>query len=78
MENKSNTKPEPPKGWLWTEDAAEKLGVHITTLYRWRRDDYGPRSKRHGRRRYRYEIAELDRWLDLEAAPIRNTEYAAA
>jgi excisionase family DNA binding protein len=78
MENKTYAKPKPPKGWLWTEDAAEYLGVHPTTLYRWRRDDYGPGYVQHGRRRYRYRIAELDRWLDLEASPIRDNEYAAA
>lgn len=53
----------PPRGWLWTEDAADYLGVSVTTLYRWRRDLYGPPSVRHGRRRYRYEIAELDAFM---------------
>lgn len=58
----------PPKGWLWTEDAADYLGIGVTTLYRWRRDDYGPASTQHGRRRYRYRIADLDAWMNGEDA----------
>jgi excisionase family DNA binding protein len=54
----------PPKGWLWTEDAADYLGVCVTTLYRWRRDGVGPKGKLHGRRRYRYKIADLDAWME--------------
>lgn len=63
METKTYTKPNPPKGWLWTDDAADYLGVFFTTLYRWRRDGYGPTAVQHGRRRYRYRIADLDAFL---------------
>ena len=56
----------PPKGWLWSEDAADYLGVCVTTLYRWRRDGYGPQGKLHGRRRYRYKIDDLDAWMNGE------------
>ncbi|MEU5496107.1 helix-turn-helix transcriptional regulator [Streptomyces griseofuscus] len=59
----------PPKGWLWSEDAAVYLGVSVTTLYRWRRDGYGPKSKLHGRRRYRYKIADLEAWMEIESEP---------
>ncbi|MFF7329747.1 helix-turn-helix domain-containing protein [Streptomyces sp. NPDC008150] len=59
----------PPRGWLWSEDAADYLGVHFTTLYRWRRDHIGPPHMRHGQRRYRYRIADLDAWLAGETAP---------
>lgn len=55
---------QPPKGWLWSEDAADYLGVCVTTLYRWRRDGVGPQGKLHGRRRYRYKIADLDAWME--------------
>ena len=54
----------PPTGWLWSEDAADYLGVHVVTLYRWRRDEIGPESKRHGGRRYRYKISALDAWMN--------------
>jgi excisionase family DNA binding protein len=61
MANKSKT---PPKGWLWSEDAADYLGISVTTLYRWRRDGIGPESRRHGLRAYRYKITDLDAWLN--------------
>lgn len=64
----------PPKGWLWSEDAADYLGVSVTTLYRWRRDGVGPKDKRHGLRRYAYKITDLDAWLNgdhTDAEPAR-------
>ncbi|MCX5598349.1 helix-turn-helix domain-containing protein [Streptomyces sp. NPDC050597] len=67
----------PPKGWLWSEDAADYLGVHFTTLYRWRRDEIGPESKRHGQRRYRYKISDLDAWLNGDRAENNRTRAAA-
>lgn len=71
-------KPKPaPKGWLWTEDAADYLGVHFTTLYRWRRDGIGPDYTRHGQRRYRYKIADLNAWLNGGTAETRELQHAA-
>jgi excisionase family DNA binding protein len=71
-------KPKPaPKGWLWTEDAAEYIGVHFTTLYRWRRDRIGPASTRHGQRRYRYKITELDAWMNGETSDTEPARVAA-
>lgn len=67
----------PPKGWLWSEEAADYLGVCVTTLYRWRRDEYGPRGELHGRRRYRYKIADLDAWMGVSPEPA-DRELAAA
>jgi excisionase family DNA binding protein len=72
MANKPKT---PPKGWLWSEDAADYLGVSVTTLYRWRRDGVGPKDQLHGRRWYRYKISDLDAWLNGDHA---NTEPARA
>jgi predicted DNA-binding transcriptional regulator AlpA len=68
----------PPKGWLWSEDAADYLGVHVVTLYRWRRDDIGPESKRHGARRYRYKISELDAWMNGDHAGASEMSHTAA
>lgn len=68
MENRTYTKAKPPKGWLWTDGAADYLGVFFTTLYRWRRDNYGPKAVQHGRRRYRYKISELDKFLAYGSA----------
>lgn len=67
----------PPKGWLWSEDAADYLGVCITTLYRWRRDEYGPKGRLHGRRRYRYKIADLDAWMNGDSEPADVARAAA-
>lgn len=62
----------PPKGWLWTEDAGDYLGVHVATLYRWRRDGIGPAHTRHGQRRFRYKIADLDAWLNGDTADAKE------
>lgn len=67
----------PPKGWLWSDDAADYLGVSVTTLYRWRRDGIGPASKRHGLRRYAYKITELDAWLNGDHAEEQPARAAA-
>ena len=67
----------PPKGWLWSEDAADYLGVHVRTLYRWRRDGIGPKGKQHGRRQYRYKITELDAWLYGDHADTEPARAAA-
>jgi excisionase family DNA binding protein len=74
MPNKPKT---PPKGWLWSEDAADYLGVSVTTLYRWRRDGVGPTGKRHGLRPYRYKIADLDAWLEGDHADTKPARVAA-
>lgn len=67
----------PPEGWLWSEDAADYLGVHVVTLYRWRRDGTGPKGKLHGRRRYRYKIADLDAWMNGASEPADLARAAA-
>ncbi|WP_329472640.1 helix-turn-helix domain-containing protein [Streptomyces sp. NBC_01723] len=74
----SNKPKPPPRGWLWTEDAADYLGLCVTTLYRWRRDQYGPASVQHGRRRYRYKIAELDAWMNGDTADQKRQPAHAA
>ncbi|WP_434744590.1 helix-turn-helix transcriptional regulator [Streptomyces sp. A-14] len=61
-----NTPKDPPKGWLWSAGAADYMGVHVVTLYRWRRDEIGPKAKQIGRRRYAYKISELDAWMNSD------------
>jgi predicted site-specific integrase-resolvase len=78
MENRTYRKRRPPLGWLWTDEAAEHLGIHPNTLWRWRRDGYGPPCVQHGQRRFRYRVTDLNAWLDLEAGRISDSEYAAA
>lgn len=67
----------PPKGWLWSAEAADYLGVHVVTLRRWRRDGIGPKSRPHGLRRYRYKISELDAWMNGEHAEDEPARAAA-
>ncbi|GAP46944.1 helix-turn-helix transcriptional regulator [Streptomyces azureus] len=67
----------PPKGWLWSADAADYLGVHVVTLYRWRSEGVGPKGKRHGLRRYAYKVSDLDAWLNGETADDKPARAAA-
>lgn len=58
--------PKARPGWLTFQQAADKLGIDRTTLYRWRRDNRGGLSDRVrfqslGRETYVNE-AELDAW----------------
>lgn len=73
----SNTPKGPPKGWLWTAEAADYMGVHRVTLYRWRRDGVGPKSKQVGLRRYAYKISELDAWMNSDYAVSDRAASAA-
>jgi hypothetical protein len=68
----------PPRGWLWSAEAADYVGVHVVTLRRWRRDGMGPKATRHGARRYAYKITDLDAWLNGENADADEQARAAA
>jgi predicted site-specific integrase-resolvase len=67
-----------PKGWLWSEDAADYLGVHVVTLRRWRREGTGPTGVLHGRRRYKYKISVLDAWMNGDTADDDQPHRATA
>lgn len=67
----------PPKGWLWSVDAADYLGVHVVTLYRWRNNGIGPKAKRLGLRRYAYKISDLDAWMNNDHADDKPSRVAA-
>ncbi|WP_327335938.1 helix-turn-helix domain-containing protein [Streptomyces sp. NBC_01324] len=71
-----NTPRKPPKGWLWSDEAAEYLGVHVVTLYRWRRDDVGPKGKQVGLRRYAYKISTLEAWMNSDHADASHATAA--
>ena len=48
--------------WLTTNEAAEYLRLHFTTLYKWRREGVGP--KYYGTdKRIRYRKQDLDDWM---------------
>lgn len=52
---------------MTTEEVSQLLGIPVTTLYQWRHKGSGPRCIRVGRH-LRYAVAELERWLDEQAA----------
>jgi hypothetical protein len=64
-----------PPGCLWLADAADYLGIPITTFRKWRLKNYGPGGFPVGRR-VAYRIEVLDAWLaEQEAAdPHSNPE----
>ncbi|TIC82191.1 helix-turn-helix domain-containing protein [Nocardioides sp. GY 10113] len=49
------------------EEVSAYLGVPVKTLYRWRQHLAGPRALRVGKH-LRYRRADLDSWLDNQAA----------
>jgi len=56
-------KPNPPKGCLWIEQAAEYVGASIYSLRRWRLIEYGPVSFKVGGY-VAYKVADLDAYLE--------------
>lgn len=55
----------PPAGYLWTPDAARKIGLSVKTLWNYRHRGIGPQPKKIGRK-LAYSIEELDAWLAAE------------
>lgn len=49
---------------LSTNEAADYLGLHPTTLATWRTQGRGPRFVKVGSRNVRYRANEIERWLD--------------
>jgi hypothetical protein len=58
-------KPNPPKGSLWIEQAAEYVGANIYSLRRWRLIEYGPISYKVGGY-VAYRVADLDAYLEAQ------------
>jgi predicted DNA-binding transcriptional regulator AlpA len=57
----------PPRMW-GIKDVAAYLDVPVMTLYQWRHDGYGPKSRKVGRW-LRYDPMEVKAWFDnLEQA----------
>lgn len=50
-----------PRAWLSNVDVAERYGVSIDTVRKWRHEGTGPAGVRFGRH-VRYSLAELERW----------------
>lgn len=58
------TTPTLPTRRLWgVTDVADYLGVPVKTLYQWRHQGYGPRSRRVGRH-LRYDPRDVVTWFE--------------
>ncbi len=53
--------------WLSNEDLAERYGVPLATIRKWRHEGTGPRGVRLGRH-VRYSVVECERWETEQAA----------
>lgn len=52
-----------PLRWLTLEQAAEYVKLSPRTLERFRRESKGPRCHRIGEKKFVYELAALDAWV---------------
>ncbi|MFJ8594807.1 helix-turn-helix transcriptional regulator [Streptomyces sp. NPDC093598] len=55
----------PPAGYLWTPDAARRIGRSVKTLWNYAHLGKGPKPVRIGRK-LAYKITELDEFLQTE------------
>lgn len=53
--------------WMSNEEVAERYGVSIATVRKWRHEGTGPAGVKFGRH-VRYSVAELERWEREQAA----------
>lgn len=53
--------------WFSNEDVAERYGVSVATVRKWRHDRSGPTGVVFGRH-VRYSLVELERWEREKAA----------
>ncbi|MYU20757.1 helix-turn-helix domain-containing protein [Streptomyces sp. SID8352] len=65
----------PPAGYLWTPDAARRIGLSVKTLWNYRALGRGPTSKPIGRK-LAWPIEDLDAWLDAEMNPKPDADRA--
>jgi transposase-like protein len=66
----STTNKPAPKGYVWLEDAAKRLGVEKSTLYKWRYQRRGPAGFKYAGRIVYRETAIAEHLLASEAADI--------
>ena len=72
-------KPKPPKGCLWIEQAAEYLGLTLSTLRKWRLLGKDVENSMHSFRvggYIAYRIAELDAYLEGQYQAARTPAAA--
>ncbi|WP_322500855.1 helix-turn-helix domain-containing protein [Streptomyces rochei] len=70
MPRPAKVPPPPPAGYLWTPEAARRIGLSVKTLWNYAHLGKGPQPRRIGRK-LAYKISELDEFLanQLNAEP---------
>lgn len=56
--------------WLSNEELADRYGVSVATIHKWRLEGTGPAGVKFGRH-VRYSVAECERWERERAAASR-------
>jgi predicted site-specific integrase-resolvase len=51
-----------PAEFLTTYQAADRIGVHYSTMRRWVTEGKGPKPTRHAGR-WNYAVTEVERWI---------------
>lgn len=69
--------PAPPEGYVWSDEAARRLGLSVKTLWNYRHLAKGPKPKRwRGRLVYRIDAIEAHKQAELEALEADEEERA--
>lgn len=68
----------PTKRWLTTEEAADYTGISAYTLNEWRRKGEGPAYSRPGPRMTRYDVEDLDAFMESYKQDAAGEEAPAA
>ena len=67
MHNRKGPKQKAPEGSLWIEDAADYIGVKLSTLRKWRLLDKRPGPQGYPIGRFiAFRIADLDAYLEAQ------------
>jgi hypothetical protein len=65
--------PEPPEGYVWSDEAARRLSLTRRTLWNYRHIDKGPKAKRY-RGRLVYSIAAIEAYKKAELEALEQDE----
>ncbi|MEU9183325.1 helix-turn-helix domain-containing protein [Streptomyces sp. NPDC048484] len=70
---KEGPPPEPPEGYVWSDEAARRMSITRRTLWNWRQTGKGPKAKRY-RGRLIYATADIKAHIEaeLEAAELEE------
>lgn len=66
-----------PEGSVWSDEAARRLGIALSTLYKWRQNSYGPAPYPVGRK-LAYELAVIEAWLGNQRSTAVQPSVATA